>query len=72
MSAHELGRQSEPLRYLPPVVAAAAGERINDIEKGFVRACAAAGIDNLTFHDLRHTWATRAADCGVEEHVLLP
>ena len=24
---------------------------------------------NLTFHDLRHTWSTRAAECGVPESV---
>ena len=43
------------------------GERINDIKKGFVSACGLAGISNLTFHDLRHTWSTRAAECGVPE-----
>ena len=45
------------------------GERINDIKKGFASACAEAGIDNLTFHDLRHTWSSRAAEMGVPEHV---
>jgi integrase len=45
------------------------GERINDIKKGFVSACAEAGITNLTFHDLRHTWSSRAAEMGVPEHV---
>jgi integrase len=45
------------------------GERINDIKKGFVSACDEAGIDNLTFHDLRHTWSSRAAEMGVPEHV---
>ena len=45
------------------------GERINDIKKGFVSACQEAGLDNLTFHDLRHTWSSRAAERGVPEHV---
>jgi integrase len=45
------------------------GERINDIKKGFVSACRAAGLGNLTFHDLRHTWSSRAAEMGVPEHV---
>lgn len=45
------------------------GERINDIKKGFVSACGLAGISNFTFHDLRHTWSSRAAEMGVPEHV---
>lgn len=32
-------------------------------------ACQEAGILNLTFHDLRHTWSSRAAEMGVPEHV---
>lgn len=43
--------------------------RINDIKKGFVSACEEAKIENLTFHDLRHTWSSRAAEVGVPEHV---
>ena len=39
------------------------------MKKGFVSACRDAGIVNLTFHDLRHTWASRAAEMGVPEHV---
>jgi len=31
--------------------------------------CSDAGIVNLTFHDLRHTWSSRAAEMGVPEHV---
>ena len=27
------------------------------------------GLDNLTFHDLRHTWSSRVAEMGVPEHV---
>lgn len=45
------------------------GGQILDIKKGFTGAVAAAGIINLTFHDLRHTWATRAAELGVPEPV---
>ena len=41
------------------------GLNISEIMRGFTSACTQAGIDNLTFHDLRHTWSTRAADCGV-------
>jgi integrase len=35
----------------------------------FVSACGAARIGNLTFHDLRHTWSSRAAEMGVAKHV---
>ncbi len=44
------------------------GSRISDMKKGFVSACRDAGIVNLTFHDLRHTWSSRAAEMGVPEH----
>ena len=43
--------------------------RINDIKKGFVGACQEAQVVNFTFHDLRHTWSSRAAEMGVPEHV---
>ena len=45
------------------------GLSINDIKTGFTGACRAAGILNLTSHDLRHTWSTRAAEGGVPESV---
>ena len=45
------------------------GVNISDIKTGFTTACREAGIDNLTFHDLRHTWSTRAAECGVPDSV---
>ncbi|HEX8474557.1 MAG TPA: site-specific integrase [Pyrinomonadaceae bacterium] len=45
------------------------GGHVADIKTGFNGACREAGIENLTFHDLRHTWATRAAECGVPESV---
>jgi integrase len=45
------------------------GRKIVDVKHGFTSACGEAGIENLTFHDLRHTWSTRAAESGVPEHV---
>jgi integrase len=45
------------------------GLSIGDIKTGFASARREAGISNLTFHDLRHTWATRAAECGVPKSV---
>jgi integrase len=45
------------------------GGRITDIKRGWKSACEAARIVDLHFHDLRHGWSSRAADCGVLEHV---
>jgi integrase len=45
------------------------GGPFRDIRNSYVSAVAAAGIDHLTFHDLRHTWATRAEELGVPEAV---
>jgi integrase len=39
------------------------GPSIKDIKTGFAGACREAGILNLTFHDPRHTWSARAAEC---------
>jgi integrase len=45
------------------------GKQITDIKRGFRSACAEAKLVNFTFHDLRHEWSSRAAECGVPEHV---
>ncbi len=42
------------------------GTRYTDIKKSFSAAWREAGITNLTFHDLRHTFGTRLADAGVD------
>jgi integrase len=42
------------------------GVHITDIKHGFKSACREAGINDLTFHDLRHTFGTRLADAGVD------
>lgn len=45
------------------------GEQITDIKTAWSTALEKAGIHNLTFHDLRHEWSSRAADMNVPEHV---
>lgn len=44
------------------------GGKLTDIKRGWRSACEAAGIDDLHFHDLRHEWASRAADSGAHAH----
>ncbi len=41
-------------------------EPFTDIHKGFDKAVERAGIDNFTFHDLRHTVATRLVMNGID------
>lgn len=45
------------------------GQQITDIKTAWASALKASGIHNLTFHDLRHEWSSRAADMNVPEHV---
>jgi len=42
------------------------GKPIGSIRKAFNNACRRAGIKNLRFHDLRHTFATRLVLAGVD------
>ncbi|HJQ24353.1 MAG TPA: site-specific integrase [Blastocatellia bacterium] len=50
--------------------AGGAGERIfnnlPDVSSAFWKLCRQAKIEDLRFHDLRHTFATRLADAGVD------
>jgi integrase len=36
---------------------------------GFTSSCKEAKIDNFTFHDPRHTWATRAVEMGTRTYI---
>jgi integrase len=42
------------------------GRALGWIKRAFVSACKDAEIENLHFHDLRHTSSTRLADNGVD------
>jgi integrase len=43
------------------------GKPYVDLKKGFAEACRKAGITNLHWHDLRHTFGTRVAEAGHSE-----
>lgn len=45
--------------------------RLTDIKKSFRSAVDLAAIENLRFHDLRHTFATRLADAGTDAYTLM-
>jgi integrase len=46
------------------------GDPIKAIKKGFTRACARAGIEDLRSYDLRHTFATRLLERGIHAFII--
>ena len=42
------------------------GDRLLDLKKGFKKVVKLTGIEDLRFHDLRHTFATRLVQAGVD------
>jgi integrase len=54
------------------------GKPVSDIRTGLKKGCKSAGInygrnqkDGFTFHDLRHTFATKARKADVEKNVIM-
>ncbi len=56
-----LGRRNEYVFYNPDT-----GKPFRDLKAGFKLACKKAGITNVTWHTLRHTFASRLVNRGVD------
>ena len=46
------------------------GKSFTEIKRSFHTACRLAGIDNLRWHDLRHTFGSRLGDAGCAESTI--
>src|SRR5262249_35717838 len=55
----------------PFVFPGAAGGRLGDFRKAWKRACPAAGVRGIVFHDLRRSGARNAVRSGVPEQVVM-
>jgi integrase len=49
-----------------PYVFTYAGKRIGSVRRAFETACRQAGLANVVFHDLRHTFVTNARRAGID------
>ena len=43
--------------------------RVGECQKALDRACKKVDVDRITRHDLRHLFATRCIESGVDNHV---
>lgn len=48
----------------------ATGKNFTEIKRAFHTACRMSGIDNLRWHDLRHTFGTKLGDAGCAESTI--
>ena len=56
-----LGKRNESVFYNPET-----GQPFVDLKAGFALACRKAGIEGVTWHTLRHTFASRVLDRGAD------
>ena len=61
LEAWWLGKKNEAIFYNPET-----GKPFVDLKTGFALACRKAGISGVTWHSLRHTFATRLVNSGVD------
>ena len=61
-----LRRQQEKSQSEFVFVSPRTGARLRNLRNGFGKACEDAKVFNFHFHDLRHTFASRLADAGVD------
>lgn len=61
-----LHRQQEKSQSAFVFVSPRTGARLCNLRNGFEKACEDAQVFNFHFHDLRHTFASRLADAGVD------
>jgi len=61
LEAWWLGRKNEVVFYNPEI-----REPYVDLKAGFALACRKAGISGVTWHTLRHTFASRLVNSGVD------
>src|SRR5437588_12299789 len=52
------------------ILAGPSGSRLTEIRTGFLNACSRAGITDLHFHDLRHTFASQFVMAGGDLYIL--
>jgi len=63
-----LRREAKGCEYV--FVSPKTGMPYTDVKKGFAAACSLAGIHDLHWHDLRHTFGTRLAEGGYSESTI--
>jgi integrase len=61
-----VGLTSVGASHIDSIVFTYRNKPLKDIRTAFKNACDRAGIKNLRFHDLRHTFATRLVLAGVD------